>query len=71
MSLYEAQGNIAKATKDLLTKWQQTKMSWQDEQAERFEEEVLRPLDRDQRAAGEGISTMNQLVQQARRDCSA
>ncbi len=70
MSLYEARGNLAKAFKELSVRWVNTKMVWTDEQARRFEEEVLLKLERDLKQAGEGIDAMQLLVQQAKRDCS-
>jgi hypothetical protein len=70
MSLYEARGNLAKAFKELSIRWVNTKMVWSDDQARRFEEEILLKLERDLKQAGEGIDAMQILIQQARRDCS-
>ena len=70
MSLYEASGNLAKAFKELSIRWMNVKTIWTDEQAERFEDEIMRPLERDLKQAAEGIDAMNQLVLSAKRDCS-
>lgn len=70
MSLYEARGNLAKAFKELSIRWLNTKMVWSDDQARRFEEEILLKLERDLKQAGEGIDAMQLLIQQAKRDCS-
>ena len=69
MSLYESRGNLQKALKDLSVKWQLTKASWHDEQAEAVERDVLHPLERDVRQAGEAMDIMKALVSSARRDC--
>ena len=69
MGLYESRGNIHKAMKDLVLKWQAAKMSWDDEQARTLEREVLEPLERDVRSAGEAMDVMKALVSSARRDC--
>ncbi|HQY89041.1 MAG TPA: hypothetical protein PK402_10300 [Tepidisphaeraceae bacterium] len=70
MSLYEASGNIAKAFKELSIRWMNVKTIWTDENAERFESDVMRSLERDLKQAAEGIDSMNQLVQAAKRECS-
>lgn len=70
MSLYEASGNLAKAFKELSIRWKNVKTIWTDEQAARFEDEVMRQLERDLKQAAEGIDAMNQLVMSAKRDCS-
>ena len=68
--LYEASGNIAKAFKELSIRWMNVKTIWTDENAERFESDVMRSLERYLKQAAEGIDSMNQLVQAAKRECS-
>ncbi len=70
MSMTEAHGVLAKATKELLTTWQNTRMVWTDEQAQRFENDILEVLQRDVRQAGEGMDSLGQILSQARRECS-
>ena len=69
MGLYESRGNLHKALKELLTKWQYTKSSWNDAQAESIEKETLEVLEKDVRVAGEAMDAMKQVVTSARRDC--
>lgn len=69
MGLFESRGNVHKALKDLILKWQAAKMSWNDEQAQSIETDVLWPLERDVRSAGEAMDVMKALVSSARRDC--
>jgi hypothetical protein len=69
MSMTEAHGVLAKATKDLMTTWQNTKMVWTDEQARRFENDILDVLQKDVRQAGEGMDSLGQILSQARREC--
>ena len=71
MSLYESRGNLSKGLKDLILKWQFAKQRWNDEQAQSIEREVLEPLERDVRAAGDAMDTMKGLVAAARRDCQS
>ena len=69
MSLYESRGNLQKSLKDLIQKWAVVKAEWHDEQAASIEEEVLYPLERDVRSAGEAMDLMKGIVTAARRDC--
>lgn len=69
MGLYESRGNVHKAMKDLIMKWHVAKLAWDDEQARGVEREVLEPLERDVRSAGEAMDVMKALVSSARRDC--
>lgn len=69
MGLYESRGNLHKALKELVLKWQYTKQSWNDAQAEAVEAETLEHLEKDVRAAGEAMDAMKQLIAEARRDC--
>jgi len=70
MGLHESSGNLSKAYKQLLLKWRNTRSVWNDEQSENFDKDVMAPIERAVRSASEAIDTMNQAVQQAKRDCS-
>lgn len=70
MSLYEASGTLAKAFKDLLTKWEQAKTTWDDAPAQAFERETLATLEKDVRAAAEAMDQMKLVIGAAKRDCS-
>lgn len=69
MGLHEARGNLAKALKDLMARWEYTRGLWADAQSKKFEEEVLARLEKDLKAAVDGMDTMAVLVHQAKRDC--
>jgi len=70
MGLYEARGNLARSYKDLLLRWRNTRAVWNDEQAENLERDVLQPVERAIRTAGEAIDQMTTAVNAARRDCA-
>ncbi len=70
MGLYEARGNLARSYKDLLLRWRNTRAVWNDEQAENLERDVLQPVERAIRTAGEAIDQMTAAVNAARRDCA-
>lgn len=69
MGLYESRGNLAKATKNLIAKWQYLKTQWDDPQAEQIEKETLEQLEKDVRSAGEAMDAIKLIVASARRDC--
>lgn len=69
MGVYEGQGNLAKAMKDLMIKWAEAKGSWDDVNAHRLEADFLIPLEKDLRSALGAMDQMGQLLFQIRRDC--
>lgn len=69
MGVHEAQGQLSKGMKDLLARWADTKMDWDDANSRAFEKEFLFPLERDLKTAITAMDVMGRLVQQARRDC--
>jgi hypothetical protein len=70
MGVYEGRGQLSKAIKDLFLHWQETRASWDDAQAKRFEEEVLVPLQLDVRQAESAMDHMAALLHQAKHECS-
>lgn len=70
MGLYESRGNLAKGTKDLISKWQYLKTQWDDPQAQEIEKETLEQLEKDVRTAAEAMDAMKLIVSSARRDCA-
>ena len=70
MGLYEGRGQLAKSLKDLLDRWQTTKLDWRDSQAEAAERDTLEPLARDVQSATSAMDQIGNLVRQAKRDCS-
>ena len=69
MGVYEARGSLAKAMKDLMLRWSETKSDWNDAASARFEKEFLVTLEQDLRTAVASMDHMAVLLQQARHDC--
>ncbi len=69
MGVHESRGNLAKAYKELMNRWLETRQSWDDARAEEFEQKYLRELEADLRTAGSAMDQMGILINQARRDC--
>ncbi len=69
MGVHEDRGALARAMKDLMTRWSETRAQWDDANAKRFEEERLLNLERDLRMAVGAMDAMATLLQQIRRDC--
>lgn len=69
MGVHESRGNLAKAFKELMLRWADTRASWNDVRAEEFEKQYLRQLESDLRTTGSAMDQMGVLLSQARRDC--
>lgn len=69
MGVYEGRGQLAKAIKTLTMRWQETRMSWDDQLARRFEERFLKPLEMDLRSAVGAMEHMATMLHQIHRDC--
>ena len=69
MGVHEGQGQLSRATKDLIRHWAELKGVWQDANAKRFEETVLTPIESEVRSASAAMSHMAMLLSSARRDC--
>ncbi len=69
MGVHDARGTLARAIKDLLLRWEETRAQWNDANAKRFEEERLIGLEQDLRSAVSALDSMAVLLQQIRRDC--
>ena len=69
MGVYEGRGQLTKAMKDLLLRWQETKMSWDDSISERFEKSFLEPMEKDMRSAIAAMASMGTLLSKIRSDC--
>ena len=70
MGMQESRGKIATSTKDLLAMWSNTKVQWNDGNAQQFEEAVLRSLEQDVRQATQAMDQMGSLLTSIRRECS-
>jgi hypothetical protein len=69
MGVYEGRGQLGKSIKELLNHWSETKASWKDANADRFEKKHLVPLEMDLRQAVSAMDQMSQLLAQIKRDC--
>ncbi len=70
MGIYEGTGQLAKAVRELLRRWEETKMSWEDAQARQFEEKYLVPVQMHARQAAGAMAQMSALLDQIRTECS-
>ena len=70
MGLYEGRGQLGKLMKDLLLRWHETRLEWDDQQAKHFEARFLTPLEHDLRTAIGAMDEMAVLVSQVRNECS-
>lgn len=68
-NLQSANGRLQDALDMLLLAWENARDKWRDQQAERFEEEHLRPLREQINITCPSISHMAQLMGQAVREC--
>ena len=69
MGVHEGQGQLSRATKDLLRHWVGLKGVWTDANAKRFEEEVVAHLEIEVRNASAAMAHMASVLSSARRDC--
>ena len=69
MGVHEGQGQLSRATKDLLRQWDDLKGGWTDANAKSFEENVLVPIQAEVRNASAAMAQMAALLNNAKRDC--
>ena len=69
MGVYEGRGQLGKSMKELMNAWMETRSSWKDANAERFEKKHLVPLEMDLRQAVSAMDVMSQLISAIKRDC--
>ena len=69
MGVHEGQGQLSRATKDLVRHWAELKGVWNDANARRFEEAVLAPLESEVRNASAAMAHMAMILNSAKRDC--
>jgi hypothetical protein len=69
MGVYEARGSLDKAFKELMLKWAEVKMSWDDPMSRSFEERFLASLQMDLRNAMGAMDQMAVLLHQIYHDC--
>jgi hypothetical protein len=69
MGLYEGRAQLGKLMKDLASRWRETRMNWDDEQARRFEERFINTIEQDLRQAVQTMDEMAVLMNQIRNEC--
>lgn len=69
MGVHEGQGQLSRATKDLIRHWLELKGVWTDANARKFEETVLVPIESEVKSATAAMAHMAMLLSSARRDC--
>ena len=69
MGMHEARGTMAKAMKELMLRWQETRGSWDDARAEQFEKMYIEMLQNDIRTAANAMDQIANVLHAARRDC--
>jgi hypothetical protein len=69
MGVQDGRAMLGKATKDLMHRWVDAKVQWNDSMSHSFEKNRLEPLEQDLRSATQAMDAMAQLLNQIRRDC--
>ena len=69
MGVYEARGQLSKAMKELILRWNEAKTDWDDAAARAFETNVLEPLELDAKNAATAMDSAAELLNQVRREC--
>ena len=69
MGVHEGRGQLHNALKELMLRWYETRASWQDVMAEKFEKEQLVPMEADMKTAVAAMDHMANVLHQVRRDC--
>ena len=69
MSVSSGHAKLQRASKDLLARWNGTRLFWRDDVSRKFDQNHLTPLLKKLRAAQEAMSHMDAILNQVRRDC--
>ncbi len=69
MSATESRAKLVQAGKKLLADWQQTRENWRDENARRFEQRYMAPLEANIRSAVLAMERIGSALEAARHDC--
>ncbi len=69
MSLAESRGQITKAFRDLMNRWEQVRSSWNDAQAEEFQQQYLLEFEVQIRKAVSSMDHMNVVLHKITKDC--
>ena len=69
MSVRTAFGQLEHARKGLVAQWEETATAWTDDNARRFEEEVMSPLMSRIRQLELALNQLDVALRKAHRDC--
>jgi hypothetical protein len=69
MGVYEGRGNLGKSMKDLINRWQDAKLAWDDPVSHAIETEFLQPMEIELRATLGAMDQMAGILSQLRKDC--
>ena len=69
MGVHEGRGQLSKAMKELLARWNEATSSWTDARSKQFEEKYIAPLAMDLKMALSAMDHVATLLQQISRDC--
>ena len=70
MSVQAGQGKLARASKELLNRWNDTKAVWRDNNSKQFEDKFLNPLMAKLRTTEKAMGHMTEVLSKLKRDCS-
>jgi hypothetical protein len=69
MSLSVGRAKMVGSLKDLMLRWEKTKMQWDDPMSQNIEESVLTPLEPKVRSAVVAMEKMAEVLARVKRDC--
>ena len=69
MSTSASGARLAALTKELLTRWQQTRECWMDAKAREFDEGYMLELESMVKSATTGIANLERVIRKVRNDC--
>jgi hypothetical protein len=69
MSLSANKARLGEMTKDLLTRWEETREEWRDSKAREFETKYLRELKSDVDKALSSMDVLEKLLAKMRNEC--
>ncbi len=69
MSAIDGRAKLVQASKKLISDWQETRDNWRDENARRFEQQYMAPLEANIRSAILAIERIGSAIEAARQDC--
>jgi phage shock protein A len=69
MSMISSKARLGAATKELSTKWQETKEHWHDAKSQEFERKYLEDLQTSVDTAAGVMDQLDKLINKIRSDC--